>query len=79
MYEAFRGVDGPGAEAICSDIFKLLTVNYQRFKVSSLFTRYFDRFYHDCLPRGPTRARKSLYDLRTLTFFFETKRLCVAI
>ena len=29
MYEAFRGVDGPGAEANCSDIFKLLlTVNF---------------------------------------------------
>lgn len=34
MYDAFRGVDGPGAEAICSDILLLTKVT----KLSSLLT-----------------------------------------
>ena len=68
MYEAFRGVDGPDAEATRSDIFKLLlTVNY----LLCLRVILID-YYCSTAPR----PRKSLYDLRTLTFFCKEATMC---
>ena len=60
MYDDFRGVDGPGAEAICSDIDEMMSSLSTAFQ--SLFTR--------CLthPRGGVRSecQNTVHNLRSL-------------
>ena len=46
MYEAIRGVDGPGAEGICSDIIVTVLAAAQCAVGRSLFTRYFDKQFN---------------------------------